>query len=61
MPVNLIAPDAATLPPIPGLRIGVAMAGIRKPSRRDLVVFALDEGATAAARSQSPASARAPG
>ena len=48
MPVNLTAPDPATLLPIPGVRIGVAMAGIRKPNRRDLVVFALDEGATVA-------------
>ena len=48
MPVNLSAPDPQDLLPIPGLRIGVAMAGIRKPNRRDLVVFALDEGATVA-------------
>ena len=48
MPVNLQAPDPATLLPVPGVRIGVAMAGIRKPNRRDLVVFALNEGATVA-------------
>ncbi len=48
MPVNLQAPDPATLLPVPGVRIGVAMAGIRKPNRRDLVVFALDDGATVA-------------
>ena len=41
MPVNLQAPDPATLLPVPGVRIGVAMAGVRKPNRRDLVVFEL--------------------
>ncbi len=44
MPVNLAAPDPQTLLPIAGVRIGVAMAGVRKANRRDLVVFALDEG-----------------
>jgi glutamate N-acetyltransferase/amino-acid N-acetyltransferase len=34
--------------PVPGVRIGVAMAGVRKPNRRDLVVFALDEGTSVA-------------
>ncbi len=48
MPVNLVAPDAATLLPVPGLRIGTAMAGVRKAGRRDLVVFALEEGASVA-------------
>ncbi len=44
MPVNLIAPDPDQLHAVPGVRIGVAMAAIRKPGRRDLVVFALDAG-----------------
>ena len=44
MPVNLIAPDPDQLHAVPGVRIGVAMAAIRKPDRRDLVVFALDAG-----------------
>jgi glutamate N-acetyltransferase / amino-acid N-acetyltransferase len=48
MPVNLQAPDASSLLPVPGLRIGTTMAGIRKPGRRDLVVFALDAGAQVA-------------
>jgi glutamate N-acetyltransferase / amino-acid N-acetyltransferase len=48
MPVNLIAPLAADLHPVPGVRIGTAMAGVRKANRRDLVVFVLDEGAAAA-------------
>jgi glutamate N-acetyltransferase / amino-acid N-acetyltransferase len=48
MPVNLTAPLAADLHPVAGLRIGTAMAGVRKVNRRDLVVFALDEGAAVA-------------
>ena len=44
MPVNLPIPQVADLHAVPGVRIGVAMAGIRKANRRDLVVFALDEG-----------------
>ncbi len=48
MPVNLSAPDPLSLFAVPGLRIGVAMAGVRKPNRRDLVVFALEEGAAVA-------------
>ena len=41
MPVNLQAPDPTMLLPVPGVRIGVAMAGVRKPNRRDLVLFEL--------------------
>ena len=48
MPVNLQAPDPATLLPVPGVRIGVAMAGVRKPNRRDLVLFAIEAGAAVA-------------
>jgi glutamate N-acetyltransferase/amino-acid N-acetyltransferase len=48
MPVNLTAPAASALQPVAGLRIGTSMAGVRKSNRRDLVVFALDEGAAAA-------------
>jgi glutamate N-acetyltransferase/amino-acid N-acetyltransferase len=48
MAVNLTVPRASELHAVPGLRIGVAMAGIRKADRKDLVVFALDEGAAAA-------------
>jgi glutamate N-acetyltransferase/amino-acid N-acetyltransferase len=48
MPVNLSAPQPESLLPVAGLRIGVAMAGVRKANRRDLVVFALDEGAAVA-------------
>jgi glutamate N-acetyltransferase / amino-acid N-acetyltransferase len=49
MAVNLTAPRAADLHAVPGVRIGVAMAGIRKANRKDLVVLALDEGSAAAA------------
>jgi glutamate N-acetyltransferase/amino-acid N-acetyltransferase len=48
MPVNLSAPDPAQLFAVSGVRIGVTMAGVRKAGRKDLVVFALDEGASVA-------------
>jgi glutamate N-acetyltransferase/amino-acid N-acetyltransferase len=48
MPVNLGAPDPAALHPVPGVRLGIAMAGVRKANRRDLTVVALDEGAVVA-------------
>ena len=48
MPVNLTAPDPASLLPVPGVRLGVTMAGVRKANRRDLSVIALDEGAAVA-------------
>jgi len=48
MPVNLSAPDPNELYSVPGVRLGVAKAGIRKPNRPDLVVLALDEGAVVA-------------
>jgi glutamate N-acetyltransferase/amino-acid N-acetyltransferase len=45
MPVNLAAPNPADLHPVPGVRLGIAMAGVRKANHKDLVVVALDEGA----------------
>jgi len=48
MPVNLQAPKPEDLRPVAGVRIGVAMAGIRKANRRDLVLVLLDEGASVA-------------
>jgi glutamate N-acetyltransferase/amino-acid N-acetyltransferase len=45
MPVNLSAPDPAALFAVPGVRIGVAEAGIRKANRKDLTVVLLDDGA----------------
>lgn len=38
-----------TLHPVPGVRIGTTCAGIKKPDRRDLVIFELDDGGDAAA------------
>ena len=46
MPVNLPLPDAATLYPIAGVRIGVTEAGIRKANRKDLTVVLIDAGAS---------------
>ena len=48
MSVNLSAPNAADLHAVAGVRIGTSMAGVRKANRRDLVLFALDEGAAVA-------------
>ena len=44
MPVNLTAPQPADLHPVPGVRVGIAMAGVRKANRKDLVAFVLDAG-----------------
>jgi glutamate N-acetyltransferase / amino-acid N-acetyltransferase len=46
MPVNLPLPEAASLFPVAGVRIGVAEAGIRKVGRKDLTVVMLDPGAS---------------
>jgi glutamate N-acetyltransferase/amino-acid N-acetyltransferase len=48
MAVNLPAPDPARLDPVPGVELGAAMAGIRKPGRRDLVVMRLAAGTAVA-------------
>ncbi len=47
MAVNLKAPDPAALHPVRGVAIGTAIAGVRKPGRRDLTLLLLDEGASA--------------
>lgn len=44
MPVNLPLPVASALIAIPGVRIGVTEAGVRKAGRKDLTVMLLDEG-----------------
>src|ERR1700712_2852109 len=44
MPVNLTAPDPLLLFAVPGVRIGVAEAGVRKANRKDLTVVLIDEG-----------------
>ncbi|MGE5452558.1 MAG: bifunctional glutamate N-acetyltransferase/amino-acid acetyltransferase ArgJ [Acidobacteriota bacterium] len=48
MPVNLSAPNPADLHPVPGVKLGIAMAGVRKANRRDLTVITLDEGSAVA-------------
>ena len=48
MAVNLLAPKPEDLHAVPGVRLGIAMAGVRKAGRRDLTVIALDEGAQVA-------------
>ena len=48
MAVNLSAPRAETLHAVPGVRIGVAEAGVRKANRKDLTVFLLEEGSSVA-------------
>ena len=48
MPVNLSAPNPQDLHPVPGVQIGVAMAGVRKANRRDLTVVTLAEGSAVA-------------
>src|SRR3989440_7419033 len=39
MAVNLPPPDPASLLPVPGVELGVAMAGVRKANRKDLLVM----------------------
>ena len=48
MPVNYATPAADQLFPVPGVRLGVAEAEIRKKNRRDLTLVALDAGCTVA-------------
>ncbi len=48
MPVNLTAPDPASLLPIAGVRLGIASAGIKKPGRRDLTLIELAPGSRVA-------------
>ena len=49
MPVNLIAPLAADLLPVPGIEIGTASAGVRKANRKDVMVFKLEAGSSVGA------------
>ena len=44
MPVNLVTPDPAALFPVPGVRLGIAAAGIKKPNHRDLTLIELAPG-----------------
>jgi glutamate N-acetyltransferase / amino-acid N-acetyltransferase len=49
MPVNLRAPDPASIFAVKGVSLGIASAGIRKKDRKDLLVIQLSEGASVAA------------
>ncbi len=48
MTVNLQAPNPANVLAVPGVRLGVAEAGVRKVGRKDLTVMLLDEGTAVA-------------
>jgi glutamate N-acetyltransferase/amino-acid N-acetyltransferase len=48
MPVNLAAPNPQDLHAVPGVRLGIAMAGVRKANRKDLLVMSLAEGSEVA-------------
>jgi glutamate N-acetyltransferase/amino-acid N-acetyltransferase len=48
MPVNLTAPDPASLAPIAGVELGWAEAHIRKPNRKDLLLIRLAAGCATA-------------
>jgi glutamate N-acetyltransferase/amino-acid N-acetyltransferase len=48
MAVNLRAPQPAQLYPIAGVELGVAMAGVRKAGRKDLLVIRLAPGSSIA-------------
>jgi glutamate N-acetyltransferase / amino-acid N-acetyltransferase len=46
--VNLLPPQPDSLHPVPGVDLGVAMAGIKKPGRHDLLVMRLSPGTAVA-------------
>jgi glutamate N-acetyltransferase / amino-acid N-acetyltransferase len=48
MAVNLPPPDPQSLHPVPGVELAFAMAGIKKPDRKDLLVMRLASGAAVA-------------
>ncbi|WP_128000585.1 bifunctional glutamate N-acetyltransferase/amino-acid acetyltransferase ArgJ [Piscinibacter defluvii] len=48
MPVNLSAPNPADLHPVAGVELGIAMAGVRKANRRDVLVVRLAAGSAVA-------------
>ncbi len=48
MAVNLAPPDPQSLHPVAGVELGVAMAGVKKPNRKDLLVMRLAPGAAVA-------------
>jgi glutamate N-acetyltransferase/amino-acid N-acetyltransferase len=48
MPVHLAAPNPEDLHPVAGALLGIAMAGVRKANRRDLLVVSLAAGSSVA-------------
>ena len=48
MTVNLQAPNPANILPVPGVRLGITEAGVRKVGRKDLTLILLDEGSAVA-------------
>ena len=48
MAVNLPPPDPKSLYAVPGVELGIAMAGIRKPNSKDLLLMRLAPGAAVA-------------
>ena len=48
MPVKLSAPEATSLLPVRGVRLGFAKAYVRKPDRKDVLVITLTEGSRVA-------------
>lgn len=48
MAVNLSPPDPDSLQPVAGVELGVAMAGVKKPGRKDLLVMRLAPGCAVA-------------
>ena len=48
MTVNLQAPNPANILAVPGVRLGITEAGVRKVGRKDLTVILLDEGSAVA-------------
>ncbi len=48
MPVKLLAPEAASLLPVRGVKLGFAKAFVRKPDRKDVLVMTLAEGTAVA-------------
>jgi glutamate N-acetyltransferase / amino-acid N-acetyltransferase len=48
MAVNLAPPDVSSLHRIAGISLGIAMAGVRKLDRRDVLVVRIDSGAAVA-------------
>lgn len=48
MPVNYATPAPEQLLPVPGVRLGIAQAGIRKANRRDLLLVELAPGSRVA-------------